>query len=194
MPVRRHYLSLARLLIVGAAAIVAASALVFAQDRSHMDHARHVHGSEATVPTMPGQEAFGTIQEVVRILEADPATDWSKVKIGALREHLIDMEEVTMRARAVERALADGVEITVTGEGRTRTAIKRMIPAHAHELAALGWSARTEERPDGVKLVVSSSDPRQIVKIKALGLMGIMVQGAHHQQHHLAIARGELSH
>ena len=76
---------------------------------------------------MPGQEAFGTIQEIVRILEADPATDWSKVNIGALREHLIDMDEVTMRARAVERALADGVEITVTGEGRTRAAIKRMI-------------------------------------------------------------------
>ena len=126
MPVRRHYLSLALLLIVGAAAIIAASALVFAQDRSHMDHARHVHGSEAIVPTMPGQEAFGTIQEIVRILEADPATDWSKVNIGALREHLIDMDEVTMRARAIERALADGVEITVTGEGRTLAAIKRM--------------------------------------------------------------------
>jgi len=127
MSVRRHYLSHVLLLIVGAAAIIAASALVFAQDRSHMDHAGHIHSGEATVPTMPGQEAFGTIQEIVRILEADPATDWSKVNIGALREHLIDMDEVTMRARAVERALADGVEITVTGEGRTRAAIKRMI-------------------------------------------------------------------
>ena len=34
----------------------------------------------------------------MRILEADPTTDWSKVNIGALREHLIDMDEVTMRA------------------------------------------------------------------------------------------------
>jgi hypothetical protein len=194
MPVRRHYLSLALLLIVGAAAIIAASALVFAQDRSHMNHARQVHGGEATAPTMPGQEAFGTIQEIVRILEAEPATDWSKVNIGALREHLIDMDEVTMRARAVERPLVDGVEITVTGEGRTRAAIKRMIPAHAHELAALGWSAGTEERPDGVTLVVTSGDPRQVVKIKALGFIGIMVQGAHHQVHHLMMARGQLSH
>jgi hypothetical protein len=194
MPVRRHYLGLALLMIVGAAAIIAASALVFAQDRSHMDHARHVHGGEATVPTMPGQEAFGTIQEIVRILEADPATDWSKVNIGALREHLIDMDEVTMRARAIEHALADGVEITVTGEGRTRAAIKRMVPAHAHELAALGWSARTEERPDGVRLVVTSGDPRQTVKIKALGFMGIMVQGAHHQVHHLMMATGKFMH
>jgi hypothetical protein len=194
MSVRRHYLGLALVLIVGAGAIIAGSVLVFAQDRSHMDHARHVHGSEATVPIMPGQEAFGTIQEIVRILEADPATDWSMASIGALREHLIDMDDVTMRARAFERPLADGVEITVTGEGRTLAAIKRMIPAHAHELAALGWRARTEERPDGVKLVVTSSDARQIVKIKALGFMGIMVQGAHHQVHHLMMARGQLAH
>ena len=68
-----------------------------------MDHAQHVHDGEAIVPTMPGQEAFGTIQEIVRILEADPATDWSKVNIAALREHLIDMDEVTMRADARER-------------------------------------------------------------------------------------------
>jgi hypothetical protein len=194
MSAPRYCLGLALALIVGAAAIIAASALVLAQDRSHMDHARHGHGGAATVPTMPGQEAFGTIQEIVRILEADPATDWSKVNIGALREHLIDMDEVTMRARAKKRALADGVEITITGEGRTRAAIKRMIPAHAHELAALGWSAQTEERPDGVKLVVTSGDPRQAVKIKALGLTGIMVQGAHHQPHHLMMARGQMPH
>lgn len=194
MSARRHYLGLALLLIVGAGAIIAASALVFAQDRSHMGHARHVHGGEATVPIMPGQEAFGTIQEIVRILEADPATDWSKVNIGALREHLIDMDEVTMRARPIERALANGVEITVTGHGRTLAAIKRMIPAHAHELAALGWSASTEDRPDGVKLVVTSGDPREVLKIKALGFMGIMVQGAHHQVHHLMMAKGEFAH
>lgn len=194
MPVRRHYLGLALLLIVGAAAIIAARALVFAQDRFHTDHARHVHGGEATIPAMPGQEAFGTIQEIMRILEADPATDWSKVNIGALREHLIDMDEVTMRARAVERPLADGMEFTVTGEDRTRSAIKRMIPAHAHELAALGWSASTEERSDGVTLVVTSADPRQAIKIKALGFMGVLVQGTHHQVHHLMMARGQFSH
>jgi len=35
---------------------------------------------------MPGQEVFGTIQEIVRILEADPTTDLPKVDIAALRE------------------------------------------------------------------------------------------------------------
>jgi hypothetical protein len=194
MSVLRHYLSLALLLIIGTGATLVASTLVFAQDRSHTDHAQHLHGADAAVPTMPGQDAFGTIQEIVRLLEADPATDWSKVNITALRGHLIDMDEVTMRARANERALNNGLEITVTGQGRTLAAIKRMVPAHAHELASLGWSAKTQEIPNGVKLVVTASDPRQVIKIKALGFMGIMVQGAHHQVHHFMMAKGEFTH
>jgi hypothetical protein len=151
-------------------------------------------GGPAGQPTMPGQDAFGTIAEIVQILEADPATDWSKVNIGALREHLIDMNEVTLRAVATERALADGVEITLTGEGRTREAIKRMLPPHAQELSQIGWAARTEELPDGVKLVVTSSEAQGLTKLKALGFMGIMVQGTHHQAYHLSMAKGELVH
>jgi predicted RNA binding protein YcfA (HicA-like mRNA interferase family) len=192
--VRRHYLGLALLLMIATGAVLAASAIVHAQDTSHMDHAQHMHGGDVVVPTHPGQEAFGTIQEIVRILEADPSTDWSKVNIGALREHLIDMDEVTMRAHATERAQDDGIEITVTGEGRTLGAIKRMVPAHARELIALGWKARTDELPNGVRLVVTSSDPREVVKLKALGFIGIMVQGAHHQPHHLMMAKGEFVH
>ena len=152
------------------------------------------HAGAAGQPAMAGQDAFGTIQEIVRMLEADPATDWSKVNIAALREHLIDMNEVTLRAAATQRSLDDGVEITVTGADRTRDAIKRMVPAHARELGVNGWTARTEELPDGVRLVVTSTDPKQVVRLKALGFMGIMVQGAHHQPHHLMMAKGEFSH
>jgi hypothetical protein len=162
-----------------------------------MMHGRHgmMMGSEsASLPVLPGQEAFGTIQEIVRILEADPSTDWSKVNISALREHLIDMDEVTMRATATQLALDNGVEITVTGEGRTLDAIKRMVPAHVHELSRLGWNARTEDLPNGVKMTVTSTDANQVTKLKALGFMGIMVQGSHHQQHHLMMAKGEFSH
>ena len=148
----------------------------------------------ARQPTMAGQEAFGTIQEIVQILDADPATDWSKVNIAALREHLIDMNEVALHAAAAERALDNGVEIAVTGEGRTLDAIKRMIPAHVQELGRIGWNARTEDLVNGVKLIVISTDPKQVTKLKALGFMGIMVQGAHHQRHHLLMAKGEFMH
>ena len=165
-----------------------------ARSQPEMNHAQHIHGNQADLPTTPGQEVFGTIQEIVRILEADPTTDWSKVNIAALREHLIDMDEVTMRAAANEQALANGVTITVTGEGRTLDAIRRMVPAHTHELAALGWQAKTEDLANGVELIVTTDNPRQVTKLKALGFMGIMVQGAHHQIHHLMMAKGEFAH
>jgi len=157
----------------------------------------HGHGAAQEVsamPTTPGQDAFGAIQEVVQILESDPKTDWSNVNIGALREHLIDMNEVTLHAAANERVFDNGIEIAVTGEGRTLAAIKRMVPAHAQELAALGWNAKTEELPNGVKLTVLASAAQPLVKLKALGFMGIMVQGAHHQHHHLMMAKGEFAH
>ena len=72
MSVRRRYLGLALLLIIATGAVLAASAMVHADDKSHMEHAQHMHGSDAVAPTHPGQKAFGTIQEIVRILEADP--------------------------------------------------------------------------------------------------------------------------
>ena len=51
------------------------------------------------VATRAGQDAFAAIQEVVEILTADPKTDWSKVNIDALRQHLIDMNNVTLNAK-----------------------------------------------------------------------------------------------
>ena len=145
------------------------------------------------VPTMPGQDAFGTIQEVVQILQADPATDWSKVNIGTLRQHLIDMNEVTLHAAAAERVVENGVEITVTGEGRTLEAIKRMVPAHVNELREIGWNAKSDELPNGIKLTVMASEAQPLTKLKALGFMGIMVQGSHHQPHHLMMAKGQFA-
>ena len=150
--------------------------------------------SAAGQPTLPGQDTFGAIQEIVRILDADPNTDWSKVDIAALREHLIDMNEVTLHAAADERRLPDGVDVAISGEGRTLAAIRRMVPAHARELNQIGWTAKTEDLPNGVRLIVTTSDAVQFAKLKALGFMGIMVLGSHHQAHHLMIAKGELVH
>jgi predicted RNA binding protein YcfA (HicA-like mRNA interferase family) len=69
-----------------------------------------------------------------------------------------------------------------------------MVPAHVSELVKLGWDAKTEEMPNGVKLTVTTSDAKQVAKLKALGFMGIMVQGPHHQMHHLMMAKGEHVH
>lgn len=156
-----------------------------------------MHGAQfgATgTPTMPGQDAFGAIQEIVQMLQADPKTDWSKVNIEALRQHLIDMNEVTLHATAAQRDLTDGIEIKVTGEGRTLKAIKRMVPAHVNELRQIGWNAKSDDLPDGVTLTITASESQPLAKLKALGFMGIMVQGSHHQLHHLMMATGQSIH
>jgi len=195
MSADRRFLRLAFLLIIGTGAVLAASVLVFAQDNAHTGHAQHSHGRGAVVPTMPGQDAFGAIQEIVRILEDDPATDWSKVDIAALREHLIDMSEVTLKATAVERAVDKGLQIDVTGSGRTLAAIQRMLPAQAREFNGLSdWRADIERLADGVRLTVTSETAAEIPHIRGLGFIGLMASGTHHQRHHLAMAKGEYVH
>jgi hypothetical protein len=153
-----------------------------------------MHGQQSAVtgaPTMPGQDAFGAIQEIVQIMQSDPKTDWSKVNVDALRQHLIDMNEVTLHATATPRVLDNGIAFTVTGEGRTLEAVKRMVPAHVNELHEIGWNAKSDDLPNGVKLTVLASEAQPLAKLKALGFMGIMVQGSHHQPHHLMMAMGQ---
>src|SRR4029077_33837 len=101
-------------------------------------------------PTMPGQDAFGAIQEIVRILEADPDTDWSKVNLEALRQHLIDMNEVTLKADATPKQIDGGLEITITGSDRTLVAIQRMIPAWVATMNGhQGWITKAAPSPNG---------------------------------------------
>jgi hypothetical protein len=152
---------------------------------------------DVSIPTMPGQDAFGAIQEIVRNLEADPKTDWSKINLEALRQHLIDMNDVTLKADAAAKPIDGGVEIAVTGTERTIEAIQRMITAHAHEINQThlnGWNAKTAPLPNGVLLTVTSSDPQQVQHIRSLGFIGLLVSGSHHRQHYLAMAKGVLMH
>jgi hypothetical protein len=146
-------------------------------------------------PTLPGQDAFGAIQESVRILEADPKTDWSKVNLEALRQHLIDMNEVTLKSDETAKDIDGGLAIAVTGTGRTVDAIQRMIPAHAQEINGLhGWRVKADTLPNGETLTVTSSDPKEVQHIRGLGFIGILVSGTHHQPHHLMMAKGEFHH
>jgi hypothetical protein len=57
-----------------------------------------------------------------------------------------------------------------------------------------GWVVRAEPVATGVVLTVTADDPRQALRLRGLGFIGIMAQGNHHQMHHLAMARGEFSH
>ena len=147
-----------------------------------------------TTPTQPGQATFAAIAEVVAILVADPATDWSKVNIEALRQHLIDMDDVTMRSEVKQESISGGAQFTVTGSGRTVAAIQRMARAHGTMVA--GDSAQrvtVEQVPSGARVSVvmrDASDTAAVARIRGLGFHGLLTTGDHHGPHHLALARG----
>lgn len=144
------------------------------------------------MPTLPGQDAFGTIQEIVQILEVDPSTDWSKVNIPALREHLVDMNSLAMSAQVHEIAIDGGLKITINGDGETLRAIHAMVLAHAPMIDGTnGWRVKAESLPDGAVLTATAADAKEAIHIQGLGFYGLMVTGSHHPVHHLNIARGE---
>jgi hypothetical protein len=156
-------------------------------DMNHTGSAMH----RVNIPALPGQDAFGAIQEIVMILEADPNTDWSKVNLSALREHLLDMNLLALNAVVNEKELPDGLMMSVSGSGRSLQAIQRMVTAHQSFINGMnGWRVSVESTADGVKLTATASDAAQVKRIKGLGFFGLMVTGGHHQQHHLALARG----
>jgi hypothetical protein len=162
-------------------------------------HARHehaTHGMATGTPTMPGQDAFGAIAEVVRILEADPVTDWSKVDLERLRQHLVDMNEVVLRSAVKQTAVAGGLAMEITGAARTEQAIRAMVIPHAVELDRMpSFVAKAEPIAGGVRLTVTAAtpdDPRAVARLRGLGFVGLLVQGEHHGPHHLAMARGEV--
>ncbi len=139
----------------------------------------------------PGQGAFATIAEIVKLLTADPATDWSKVNISALREHLIDMDELVLRARATTVKKDGQIVFTVTGQGRTLQAIQNMVPAHSMVLTnTTAWQVDAQLNDKGAIMTISSRNPMALQVVEALGFFGVMATGAHHQPHHLAMAKG----
>lgn len=163
-----------------------------------MHGAQMQHGSvggPASVPTLPGQDAFGAIQEIVRMLETDPATDWGKVSLERLRQHLIDMNDVTLRSEVKPAVVPGGLSMEVTGTGRTEQAIRRMVVPHSVELNRMPeWSAQAEPIPGGLRLTVVAKNPddaRTVARIRGLGFIGLLTEGAHHQPHHLAMAKGQ---
>jgi hypothetical protein len=155
----------------------------------------HMAGMPGTSPTMPGQDAFAAIAEVVRLLDADPQTDWSKVDLERLRQHLIDMNEVVLRSEVKQTPVPGGLAMEITGTGRTERAIRAMVVPHAAELDRMpAWSARTEPIAGGIRLIIVAKKPddaKAVARIRGLGFAGLITEGAHHQPHHLAMAKGE---
>lgn len=192
--------SVATPVAVSAQSAVDCSKPAAAGDHATTDHTAHMElmkkcAAPWTLPTQPGQSAFGAISEVVRILKADTRTDWSKVNLEALRQHLIDMDAVTMRAAVTSRSVLGGFEADVTGDEATVGAIRRMLGSHTKMLSqGADYRATATEIPGGARLTVlaaAARDSALVARIRGLGFAGIITEGDHHVRHHLAIARGD---
>jgi hypothetical protein len=169
--------------------------VVFAQSPRMHDETMHHAMMASTSPALAGQDAFAAIAEIVAILDADPNTDWTKVDLERLRQHLVDMNEVVLRSTVKQTAVTGGLSMEITGTGRTTKAIRAMVIPHAAELDRMvEWSAKAEPIPGGARLIVTTKnadDQKALARLRGLGFIGLLTEGAHHGPHHLAMARGE---
>jgi len=157
-------------------------------------HHGMVHGPKLTEP---GNDAFGTIQEVVHKLQADPKTDWSRVNLEALRQHLIDMNNFTLNVDVVrQRNIDGGVELEIRpSNAAAAQSLARVMAAHPRQVQQeAGWRMDVQKMPAGYRLRVTSPLTDDAVKIRGLGYIGIMALGDHHPAHHWAMAIGQNPH
>lgn len=155
-------------------------------------HAQDYH--KAAPLSMPGNEIFGTIQEVISKLQADPSTDWSKVDLEALRQHLLDMKAFTEEVSVIsQNPVENGVEIKVKPETtRAAEALTRVFHMHPAMLKKeKGWDMTTKKEGDEWNIIVTTSNASEVEKVRALGYIGMLAEGAHHQMHHWMIATGQ---
>jgi hypothetical protein len=155
--------------------------------------AQHAH--QSTLPSETGQSQFAAIAEIVTLLRGDPETDWAQIDIKALRDHLVDMDNVTTKASVMRTV--DGLNVTflITGQDAVAASIRRMVLAHSPMLQQTSdWSVIAAEHKDGATMTVQVSSQEDMDQVMALGFFGLMTIGAHHQQHHFMIASGRSPH
>ena len=164
------------------------------------DMERHTVHQEQAVSgelTESGTDIFATIQEVIKQLDADPNTDWSKVNLEALRQHLRDMFEYSYNVDVVsQQPIAQGVKILVKPvTSRADQALDKVLAAHPMMLKMeTGWTMQTLKQNGEYELTVTTTKPSEVDKIRGLGYIGLLAYGSHHQAHHWAMATGRDPH
>jgi hypothetical protein len=191
-------------LIITALVISTIGGTGYAWAQSHLgskDHSAMMGHSAATtnepssVPVSePGQGAFAAIAEIVAKLESNTETNWDIVNISGLREHLRDMDVVTIDAMEVAKKIDGGMQFTVTGSTDVAPSIRRMTLAHAAVMGGINGWQYTARNIDGGAMITVIVPPQDKAKIKALGFFGMMASGSHHQAHHWMMASGQNPH
>lgn len=188
-------------------------------DHANMDHAKHMKQmsqmgkidkpvnpitstpetltSSATPLKEAGNAIFGTIQEVIKNLESDPNTNWEKVDIEGLRQHLIDMENFTTGVDVVSQEnIEKGAQIVIRAKSEeAHQSLTRALKAHPSMMESeTGWTMDVKQNKELFTLIIETNKPEEVVKLRAFGYIGIMAQGDHHQVHHWMMASGSNPH
>lgn len=106
------------------------------------------------------------------------------------------MNNVTVAALVQAERIDGGIRYRVTSDDPGVTdSIQRMVSSH---LRTVGESAIEQYELDaideGVILTLVTSDERREQRWAALGFVGWLSSGMHHQPHHLALAKGQSPH
>lgn len=154
---------------------------------------QHAHRPDKV--TESGQSQFAAIAEIVALLRDDPMTEWKNVDIAALRDHLLDMDTVTTQASVEPTTKGLTITFKVTGNELVAPSIQRMVLAHSPMLqSAAGWSVVSKKQANGANMEITVKSQGDLDEVSGLGFFGVMTVGAHHQQHHLMIAKGNSPH
>lgn len=181
-------------------------------DHSKMDHSKHMMqmNAESQKPVVPaakipsstplkeaGNAIFGTIQETIKMLDADPNTNWEKVDIEGLRQHLIDMENFTSGVDVLsEKKIEKGAEIIVRAKSEeAHHSLDRALKAHPSMMESeTGWTMGVKQNKERFTLTIETQKPEEVARLRALGYIGVMALGDHHQIHHWMMASGSNPH
>ncbi len=139
-----------------------------------------------------GQSAFGALSQVAKMIE-HKKIEWAQVDMDALWDHLKDMDALMTHTSVAKQALPNGLLMFVTGGENAARAMREMIPAHVQFLqtARPKWTISVNQIENGYSIQVTSDETDEVVKIKALGFSGFMIQDNHHASHHFNIASGK---
>ena len=170
-----------------------------AQEQPHHNthQGPHHDAMEQGELTEAGNSIFATVQEVIRRLQQDPDTDWSKVDLEGLRQHLLDMKDIAENVEVVDqRRMPNGVTLVVAPlTTRADEALERVLSAHPEQLRReTGWEMIVGRQGDQFRITTTSEDPDDTAIINGLGYIGLMAYGNHHQAHHWAMGSGKNPH
>ena len=151
-----------------------------------MDHGENIPLIEG------GQAGFAAIIEIVNKLEQSDETDWSRVDISNLREHLLDMDTLFSETSATQTQTGNRqIQFAVFGDRKSIASIHRMVPTHAKFIEqSRGWAIETTLHADGATVSITVDDNSDFARLHGLGFYGFMSLDSHHQQHHFQMARG----